>query len=260
MLYSVEVSSVLLPIKNKFKLFLGIVPSDISPYTLRLEPSKFWSFVGMPSLLKVQTDTSYWDGFHQVDSSNIPSLLDLPVSPPRKEQSILDFGFGKGRNLRQLLGQGFENLTGFEVSRDCIAQMRNDTFIPVHHFDELASLSTTLRVDVFSMFGVFSTISHKLHRNILVRSINSILKKNGRLIIYDYAYDPLRSAQYHSIDFGNRTHCLLQTSWSKCPFIHYSMLEISDIFADLTLVQATELSIPSFKHSSAPGCLMVFQK
>lgn len=214
----------------------------------------------MTSLLQVQTGLSYWDRFHRVDHSNIPGLLDLPISLPGTEQSILDFGFGRGRNLRQLREQGFEQLTGVEVSRDCIAHMQKDTPIPVHHFDELTKLSKTLRVDMFSMFGVFSTIANTSHRARLVRSINSVLKQNGKLVIYDYAYDPLRSDQYRSIRFGLRRHYLLQPTWSQSPFIHYSISEVEGIFSNLSLVQATKLTIPSFKHASVPGYLMVFQR
>lgn len=214
----------------------------------------------MTSLLRVKTDISYWDSFHRVDHSNIPGLLDLPISLPQTDQSILDFGFGRGRNLRQLRKRGFKDLTGIEVSRDCIAHMQKDTPIPVHHFDKLAELAKTLKVDMFSMFGVFSTIADTSHRNLLVRSIRSVLKKNGRLVIYDYAYDRLRSHQYRSIRFGPCRHCLLHPTWSQSPFIHYSISEVEEIFSDLSLIQATELTIPSFKHASVPGYLMVFQK
>ncbi len=214
----------------------------------------------MTALLQIQTDISYWDGFHRVDHSNIPGLLDLPISLPRTDQSILDFGFGKGRNLCQLRERGFEQLTGIEVSRDCIAHMQKNTPIPVHHFDELAKLAKTLRVDMFSMFGVFSTLADTSHRALLVRSIKSVLKQNGRLVIYDYAYDPLRNHQYQSIRFGRRRHRLLHPAWSQSPFIHYSIAEVEKIFSGLSLIEATELAIPSFKHASVPGYLMVFQK
>ena len=214
----------------------------------------------MTSLLQVQTAIPYWDSFHQIDNSNIPGLLDLPISLPHEDQAILDFGFGKGQNLRQLMKQGFKNLTGIEVSRDCIAHMQKDTPIPVHHFDKLAKLAKTLRVDIFSMFGVFSTIADPSHRDLLIRSINAVLKQNGRLVIYDYAYDPLRSQQYKSICFGQHLHCFLHPAWAQSPFLHYSIPEVEEIFSNLLLIQATELAIPSFKHASVPGYLMVFQK
>lgn len=214
----------------------------------------------MTGLLQIQTDASHWDRFHQVDNSNIPGLLDLPIPRPRKNQFVLDFGFGKGQSLRQLQQQGFKNLIGIEASRDCITQMQKDTLIPVHHFDELSDLAKLLRVDLFSMFGVFSTIVDNSHRALLVQSIYSVLKKNGRLVIYDYVYDPLRRDRYRGISLGKSTHCLLHPAWSQYPFIHYSIPEIKEIFSDLSLIYAAEFAIPSFKHSSSPGCLMVFQK
>lgn len=113
-------------------------------------------------------------------------LLDLAKLGIEKDSKILDLGCGYGRCLENYFKQGFEKLTGIDISEKLIERAKKN--IPearlligsILNLDELLGCE---KYNVIVMSGVLEYIITHDDRICLLNTIKKYLVKNGKVII-----------------------------------------------------------------------------
>jgi 2-polyprenyl-3-methyl-5-hydroxy-6-metoxy-1,4-benzoquinol methylase len=100
------------------------------------------------------------------------------ISQLKKGESILDYGFGRGYLLRALREEGFTNLSGCEVDKDCL---KNKQLKGINLID-LNQSQIEQRYDVIILSHVLEHIKKGEVVDFL-KSLKKLLKKDGKLIV-----------------------------------------------------------------------------
>jgi len=101
----------------------------------------------------------------------------LPPPPAR----VLDIGFGQGWTLRRLAGLGYEDLHGWDVARDCVAEAR-ESGVPgrLENVDAIEALHS-IEPNQFDAILAKDLLEHLSHERVLpfVSGVHRALAQGG---------------------------------------------------------------------------------
>jgi SAM-dependent methyltransferase len=137
--------------------------------------------------MDLDNQKEYWDEVAEIKTFTHPIDLELIDLFLNKQSVIVDFGCGYGRIVKQLTDLGFENVSGFDTSKELIARGISENNLNLFHIENPTDLKLEDNsVDCIILFAVLTCIPSNAGQNSIINLLLSKLKKGGILYISDY--------------------------------------------------------------------------
>ena len=137
--------------------------------------------------MNIDNQKEYWDKVAEIKIFTHPIDLELINTFLNKQSRIVDFGCGYGRIVKQLTDLGFENVCGFDTSKELIARGISENNLALYHISNPTELKLEDNsVDCIILFAVLTCIPSNEGQNNLISLLLSKLKKGGIIYISDY--------------------------------------------------------------------------
>ncbi|MES2812801.1 MAG: class I SAM-dependent methyltransferase [Bacteroidota bacterium] len=137
--------------------------------------------------MNVDNQKEYWDKVAEIKTFTHPIDLELINTFLNRQSKIVDFGCGYGRIVKQLTDLGFENVSGFDTSKELITRGISENNLALYHIDDPTELRLDDNsIDCFILFAVLTCIPSNKGQNDLISLLFSKLKKGGVIYISDY--------------------------------------------------------------------------
>lgn len=137
--------------------------------------------------MDLDNQKEYWNEVAEIKTFTHPIDIELLNSYLNKQSTIIDFGCGYGRIVKELRDLGFENVCGFDTSKELISRGISENNLPLYHIENPTELALEDNsVDCIILFAVLTCIPSNEGQNNLIDLLQSKLKKGGILYISDY--------------------------------------------------------------------------
>jgi SAM-dependent methyltransferase len=135
----------------------------------------------------VAQQVDYWDRVASEKTFSHPVRLDwLSRVPNSSLATIVDYGCGYGRTLRELLLAGFRHLVGIDFSAAMLARCRADLpTVAVVRGDGRTLPLATATVDALILFAVLTCIPDNHEQKQLLDEVSRVLRDGGFVYISD---------------------------------------------------------------------------
>ena len=137
--------------------------------------------------MNIDNQKEYWNEVAEIKTFTHPIDLEIMNTFLNKQSKIIDFGCGYGRIVKQLTEFGFENVSGFDTSKELIARGIAENNLSIFHIESPTELKLEDNsIDCIILFAVLTCIPSNDGQNSLIKLLCSKLKKGGILYISDY--------------------------------------------------------------------------
>ena len=117
--------------------------------------------------------------YEKADLSFIQNLL---LENTKKNDFILELGFGSGRELNFLFNQGFKNIYGIDASKNFVNFVKNRFKIDNFRYSILPDINIKGEFDFIYSIAVFMHLPYEIYEE-TINNISNKLKKGGKLLI-----------------------------------------------------------------------------
>ncbi|MEK6984361.1 MAG: methyltransferase domain-containing protein [Nanoarchaeota archaeon] len=102
---------------------------------------------------------------------------------PKKNDRIIDMGCGTGELTKNLYDFGFENVSGYDISKNCIAMARKN----YGEIDfQVKDIETTkLRPNSVDFLVYCGILHHFANTRKVIKEAKRILRKNGKIFVFE---------------------------------------------------------------------------
>lgn len=153
--------------------------------------------------MDLDNQKEYWNRVAEIKTFTHPIDLELLNRFLNKQSIILDFGCGYGRIVKQLTDLGFENVLGYDTSKELIARGIQENNLSLFHIENPIELpQKDNSVDCILLFAVLTCIASNEGQEKLINLLFSKLKKGGIIYISDY-YLQENSVEVERYEFLN---------------------------------------------------------
>jgi SAM-dependent methyltransferase len=202
----------------------------------------------------------YWNSVAEIKTFTHPLNLPLFSRYVGKTASIIDYGCGYGRLVKQLLENGYGNTVGYDTSGLLIERGKRDFDIPIHPIKHPGDLPTN-PADCILLFAVLTCIPPNRSQKELINILSSRLKQGGFIYISDY-YLQENSEEMERYQFlnGDRNNYGTFTLAEGVTFRHHTREWISLLFKDFKLITEVEIDVRTMNGHKAKAFQMIVQK
>jgi SAM-dependent methyltransferase len=153
--------------------------------------------------MDLDNQKEYWNKIAEIKTFTHPIDLELLNRFLNKQSIIVDFGCGYGRIVKQLTDLGFENVLGYDTSKELIARGIQENNLSLFHIENPIELPLEDNsVDCILLFAVLTCIASNEGQEKLINLLFSKLKKGGIIYISDY-YLQENSVEVEQYEFLN---------------------------------------------------------
>ncbi len=153
--------------------------------------------------MSIDNQKEYWDKVAQQKTFTHPLHLNLLLQYIDKNATIVDYGCGYGRIVKELKEAGFSNITGYDTSIELINRGKNN-HLPILHISDPSKLPPDDNsVDCFLLFAVLTCIPSNPGQSALIELLHSKLKPGGIIYISDYYLQDNEVSKSRYIHFNN---------------------------------------------------------
>ena len=117
--------------------------------------------------------------YEKADLSFIQNLL---LENIKKDDFILELGFGSGRELNFLFNKGFKNIYGIDASKNFVDFVKNRFKIDNFRYSILPDINIKGKFDFIYSIAVFMHLPYEIYEE-TINNISNKLKKGGKLLI-----------------------------------------------------------------------------
>jgi len=117
--------------------------------------------------------------YEKADLSFIQNLL---LKNIKKDDFILELGFGSGRELNFLFNKGFKNIYGIDASKNFVDFVKNRFKIDNFRYSILPDINIKGKFDFIYSIAVFMHLPYEIYEE-TINNISNKLKKGGKLLI-----------------------------------------------------------------------------
>ena len=137
--------------------------------------------------MNLDNQKEYWNEVAEIKTFTHPIDIELINQFLNKQSIIVDFGCGYGRIVKELTDLEFENISGFDTSKELIARGKTENNLALYHIENPTDLKLEDNsVDCIILFAVLTCIPSNEGQNSLIHLLRSKLKKGGVIYISDY--------------------------------------------------------------------------
>jgi SAM-dependent methyltransferase len=212
--------------------------------------------------MNIDNQKEYWDEVAEIKTFTHPIDLELINNFLNNQSRIVDFGCGYGRIVKQLTDLGFENLCGFDTSKELITRGISENNLSLYHIDNPTELKLEDNsIDCIILFAVLTCIPSNEGQNDLINLLISKLKKGGIIYISDY-YLQENSVEVERYEYLNGDH--KNFGVFKLPegvtFRHHTKEWIKTLTKDLDILIENPLIVRTMNGNIANGFQIIGKK
>ncbi|MBQ1483170.1 MAG: class I SAM-dependent methyltransferase [Erysipelotrichaceae bacterium] len=129
----------------------------------------------------------YWDGVAETKQFTTPFQKDVFCAYVERGSKIADIGCGYGRTLKELHELGYEDLLGFDFSKEMIKRGKAQfPYLDLRVMEEGKIPLEDESVDALILFAVLTCIARDKDQSALIGEAERVLKPGGILYINDF--------------------------------------------------------------------------
>jgi SAM-dependent methyltransferase len=137
--------------------------------------------------MNIDNQKEYWNEVAESKTFTHPINIELINQFLNKQSIIIDFGCGYGRIVNELKDLGFQNVCGFDTSKELIARGKAENNLSLYHIENPKELLVEDNsVDCIILFAVLTCIPSNEGQINLINLLLSKLKNGGIIYISDY--------------------------------------------------------------------------
>lgn len=194
-----------------------------------------------------ERQNEFWDSESAGADFTHPFNLDEFSLHVGKDDSILDFGCGYGRTLKQLLEAGFTSLAGLERSEGMIERARRELpgigIYPSHSL-EIPYRDSSLGAVI--LLSVLTCLPRNEDHEALLREVSRTVKRGGIVYMGDYLIntDPRSVEGYRKFEGRHGTYGIFEAP-EGVAFRHYTEGRVREMTSAFERVFYKTLKIPA---------------
>lgn len=212
--------------------------------------------------MNIDNQKEYWDEVAEIKTFTHPIDLELINNFLNNQSRIVDFGCGYGRIVKQLTDLGFENVCGFDTSKELIARGISENNLSLYHIDNPTELKLEDNsIDCIILFAVLTCIPSNEGQKDLMRLLISKLKKGGIIYISDY-YLQENSVEVERYEYlnGDQNNFGVFKLPEGATFRHHTKEWIKTLTKDLDILIENPLIVRTMNGNIANGFQIIGKK
>ena len=212
--------------------------------------------------MNIDNQKEYWDEVAEIKTFTHPIDLELINNFFDNQSRIVDFGCGYGRIVKQLTDLGFENVYGFDTSKELIARGISENNLSLYHIDNPTELKLEDNsIDLIILFAVLTCIPSNEGQNSLISLLLSKLKKGGILYISDY-YLQENSVEVERYEYlnGDKNNFGVFKLPEGAIFRHHTKDWIKTLTKDFEIISETPIIVETMNGNIANGFQLIAKK
>jgi SAM-dependent methyltransferase len=212
--------------------------------------------------MNLDNQKEYWDEVAEIKTFTHPIDIELLNPFLNKQSTIVDFGCGYGRIVKELRDLGFENVCGFDTSKELIARGISENDLTLYHIENPTELTLEDNsVDCIVLFAVLTCIPSNEGQNNLIKLLLSKLKKGGILYISDY-YLQEKSVEVERYDYlnGDKNNFGVFKLPEGATFRHHTKEWIKTLTKDFEILIEKPLIVKTMNGNIANGFQIIGKK
>lgn len=212
--------------------------------------------------MNIDNQKEYWDKVAEIKTFTHPIDLELINNFLNNQSRIVDFGCGYGRIVKQLTDLGFENVNGFDTSKELIARGISENNLSLYHIDNPTELKLEDNsIDLIILFAVLTCIPSNEGQNSLISLLLSKLKKGGILYISDY-YLQENSVEVERYEYlnGDKNNFGVFKLPEGAIFRHHTKEWIKTLTKDFEIISETPIIVETMNGNIANGFQLIAKK
>jgi SAM-dependent methyltransferase len=212
--------------------------------------------------MNIDNQKEYWDEVAEIKTFTHPINLELINDFLNKQSRIVDFGCGYGRIIKQLTDLGFENVCGFDTSKELVARGILENNLSLYHIDNPTELKLEDNsIDCIILFAVLTCIPSNEGQNSLMSLLLSKLKKGGIIYISDY-YLQENSVEVERYEYlnGDKNNFGVFKLPEGVIFRHHTKEWIKTLTKDFEIISETPIIVKTMNGNIANGFQIIAKK
>jgi SAM-dependent methyltransferase len=212
--------------------------------------------------MDLDNQKEYWNEVAEIKTFTHPIDIKILNRFLNKQSQIVDFGCGYGRIVKQLTDLGFENVSGFDTSRELVARGKAENNLTLYHIENPTDLKLEDNsVDCIILFAVLTCIPSNEGQNNLIQLLCSKLKKGGIIYISDY-YIQENSAEVERYEYlnGDKNNFGVFRLPEGATFRHHTKEWIQTLTAAFKILLENPLIVKTMNGNSADAFQIIGRK
>lgn len=211
--------------------------------------------------MSIDNQKEYWDSVAQQKTFSHPIDIGLLSKYVDKEARIVDYGCGYGRIVRELLGSGFINTTGFDTSIELINRGKKE-LLPIYHISDVAHVPLDDNsVDCFLLFAVLTCIPSNNGQENLLGVLHSKLKPGGIIYISDYYLqdNEISKSRYTFFNNDSNNYGVFHLP-EQVTFRHHTKEWIRELVKNFSWQKENIIEVKTMNGNKAEAFQLIVQK
>jgi SAM-dependent methyltransferase len=212
--------------------------------------------------MDLDNQKEYWNSVAEIKTFTHPLDIELLNRFLKKQSVIVDFGCGYGRIVKQLVDFGFENVSGYDTSKELIERGISGNSLPLFHIENPVELPLENNsVDCILLFAVLTCIPSNDGQEKLIDLLFSKLKKGGIIYISDY-YIQENSVEVRKYEYlnGDPNNFGVFKLLEGATFRHHTKEWIEKLTENFEIFIEKRLSVKTMNGNSADGFQIIGKK
>jgi SAM-dependent methyltransferase len=212
--------------------------------------------------MDLDNQKEYWNSVAEIKTFTHPLDIELLNRILNKQSVIVDFGCGYGRIVKQLVDFGFENVSGYDTSKELIERGISGNSLPLFHIENPVELPLENNsVDCILLFAVLTCIPSNDGQEKLIDLLFSKLKKGGIIYISDY-YIQENSVEVRKYEYlnGDPNNFGVFKLLEGATFRHHTKEWIEKLTENFEIFIEKRLSVKTMNGNSADGFQIIGKK
>jgi SAM-dependent methyltransferase len=212
--------------------------------------------------MNLDNQKEYWDEVAEIKTFTHPIDIELLNPFLNKQSTIVDFGCGYGRIVKELTDLGFENVCGFDTSKELISRGKSENNLALFHIEKPSELTLEDNsVDCIVLFAVLTCIPSNEGQQSLMYLLLSKLKKGGILYISDY-YLQEKSVEVERYEYlnGDQNNFGVFKLPEGATFRHHTKEWIKTLTKDFEILIENPLIVKTMNGNIANGFQIIGKK
>jgi len=212
--------------------------------------------------MNLDNQKEYWDEVAEIKTFTHPIHIELLNAFLNKQSTIVDFGCGYGRIVKELTDLGFENVCGFDTSKELILRGISENNLALYHIENPTELTLEDNsVDCIILFAVLTCIPSNEGQKSLINLLLSKLKKGGILYISDY-YLQEKSVEVERYKYlnGDKNNFGVFKLPEGATFRHHTKEWIKTLTKDFEILIENPLIVKTMNGNIANGFQIIGKK
>lgn len=212
--------------------------------------------------MDIDNQTAYWDSVAQTKTFTHPIDLDLLSNYITPSDKIVDIGCGYGRLVKILLDKDYNNVEGYDTSKELIIRGQKCGISGLHHFAGIDTFPVEDNsVDCFLLFAVLTCIPSNQAQKNLINTLRSRLKPNGIIYISDYYIqkDPSKTSRYEYLNDDPDNYGTFSLP-EGATFRHHTKEWINELLQEFKIKEHSIIDVKTMNGNSANAFQMIVRK